>query len=213
MALFRRPRLDARFIAFAMIVVQVCVSVGVVPTPAMVTRWMGDAGWLAPATVTRHPCEDHLCGCTNAHECWAACCCFTTTQRLVWAIEKGVEPPHANRYRDEEIATAGAEVMGRHVVVSVSVLRERMAHGVATESGEGRAPKSKSPAMTALGCKALQQFLALAPPVSVMERGTIAGLSQLPRIAFVSERPERSNSRALDITAPPPRSPGRLPRA
>lgn len=209
-----RPRrqLGARFVALAMIVVYTCLSVGVVPTPALVSRWMADAGWLEPATVTRHPCEDHLCGCTNAHECWAACCCFTTSQRLAWAIENGVEPPHASRYGDDVLAKAGAEVTGRHGVVSVSVLRERLTHGVATERGRGHTPVSKSPAMTALGCKALQQLFALAIPVSVMQRGATCSLSQFPRIAFVHEMPECSRSRVLEIASPPPRSHGRLPR-
>jgi hypothetical protein len=39
------------------------------------------------------PCQDHLCGCRTAEQCWAHCCCFTPEQRWAWAREHNVEPP------------------------------------------------------------------------------------------------------------------------
>jgi hypothetical protein len=39
------------------------------------------------------PCQDHVCGCQTAEQCWSHCCCFTPEQRWAWAREHNVEPP------------------------------------------------------------------------------------------------------------------------
>jgi hypothetical protein len=39
------------------------------------------------------PCQNHLCGCQTAEQCWSHCCCFTPEQRWAWAREHNVEPP------------------------------------------------------------------------------------------------------------------------
>src|SRR5438132_6551133 len=39
------------------------------------------------------PCQDHLCGCQSAEECWRHCCCFTPEQRWAWAEAHHVVPP------------------------------------------------------------------------------------------------------------------------
>jgi hypothetical protein len=40
------------------------------------------------------PCMNSPCGCQNAHQCWTSCCCRTPAERLAWAREHGVAPPH-----------------------------------------------------------------------------------------------------------------------
>lgn len=30
------------------------------------------------------PCQDRLCGCRTAEQCWQRCCCFTREQKLAW---------------------------------------------------------------------------------------------------------------------------------
>jgi len=57
----------------------------------------------APVVSPRHatkrdsisfPCQNHPCGCATHQQCWAGdCCCFTLEQKLVWAEERGIEPP------------------------------------------------------------------------------------------------------------------------
>ncbi len=42
---------------------------------------------------TPFPCQDHLCGCRNAEDCWRHCCCFSLEERLAWARSRGIEPP------------------------------------------------------------------------------------------------------------------------
>jgi hypothetical protein len=39
------------------------------------------------------PCQNHRCGCTSAEQCWKHCCCFTRSERLAWAVRRGVKPP------------------------------------------------------------------------------------------------------------------------
>lgn len=39
------------------------------------------------------PCQDHLCGCRTAEQCWSNCCCFTPEERWAWAKAHNVEPP------------------------------------------------------------------------------------------------------------------------
>lgn len=39
------------------------------------------------------PCQDNVCGCRNAAQCWSSCCCHTDQQKLDWARKNGVTPP------------------------------------------------------------------------------------------------------------------------
>jgi hypothetical protein len=50
------------------------------------------------------PCQDHVCGCQSADDCWAHCCCTTLDERLAWARERGVQPPPSAR-REMELAS------------------------------------------------------------------------------------------------------------
>ncbi|MBS0187982.1 MAG: hypothetical protein JSS51_07925 [Planctomycetes bacterium] len=196
-------RLLSRVTAWVTVAVFICASFGVVPTPALVARWFAGIEGAATGVANRHPCDDHFCGCTSAHECWAACCCFTPSQRLAWAIENGVCPPSAVRFSDSDLARAGAEVTGRRGVVPVAVLRHRLTHGIATARGETSSPRT--PGMSALGCKGLSQFYTLAMTFSFMESN--AGVRAVfPRVEFLQERPQVANSRGLEIGDPPPRA-------
>ena len=41
-----------------------------------------------------YPCQFRPCGCLSAAECWQGdCCCFTLEEKLLWAEERGFEPP------------------------------------------------------------------------------------------------------------------------
>jgi hypothetical protein len=39
------------------------------------------------------PCQNHVCGCHSAAECWQHCCCFSHQERLAWAHTHEVEAP------------------------------------------------------------------------------------------------------------------------
>lgn len=47
----------------------------------------------APSKDRRHPfpCQDHVCGCCNAEDCWHHCCCFSHAEHLAWAHAHQVE--------------------------------------------------------------------------------------------------------------------------
>jgi hypothetical protein len=38
-------------------------------------------------------CQNHVCGCHNAQDCWQHCCCYSAQEKLAWAQEQHVEPP------------------------------------------------------------------------------------------------------------------------
>jgi hypothetical protein len=57
-------------------------------------------GYPLPASFAEHkdrsqpfPCQDHVCGCQSAEQCWSGCCCLTPEERWAWARSHHVEPP------------------------------------------------------------------------------------------------------------------------
>ncbi len=52
------------------------------------------------------PCQNHVCGCQTAEQCWSHCCCFSPEERWAWAREHNVEPPaYAEKPMDSRAAT------------------------------------------------------------------------------------------------------------
>lgn len=47
----------------------------------------------APRSGAAFPCQDCVCGCPDAETCWRDCCCFTNSQKIVWAEKNGVKVP------------------------------------------------------------------------------------------------------------------------
>lgn len=39
------------------------------------------------------PCQYRPCGCQDAHTCWTRCCCFSASERVVWALANDVPIP------------------------------------------------------------------------------------------------------------------------
>lgn len=64
------------------------------------------------------PCQDHVCGCRSAEECWRSCCCMSATERWAWAHSHEVEPPHyaerpdADGWRSEPLCTESVAEAG-----------------------------------------------------------------------------------------------------
>lgn len=40
-----------------------------------------------------YPCQDSVCGCSSAEQCWRSCCCYTDPEKLAWAKRNNVTPP------------------------------------------------------------------------------------------------------------------------
>ncbi len=40
-----------------------------------------------------YPCMHNGCGCATAADCWQSCCCYSLSERLVWARKHDVRPP------------------------------------------------------------------------------------------------------------------------
>jgi hypothetical protein len=53
------------------------------------------------------PCMLKPCGCRSAEECWRKCCCFTNSQKVVWAEERGIDLPEYVLQAAEEEAGDG----------------------------------------------------------------------------------------------------------
>lgn len=39
------------------------------------------------------PCQDSICGCMSATQCWKSCCCRSNREKIAWAKKHGVTPP------------------------------------------------------------------------------------------------------------------------
>lgn len=131
--LVRRP------VALVMAALYLLATIGVLPSPRMLVQLLGSV------SSERYPCESCGCGCASAHECWTACCCHTTHERLKWALSQGVTPPTYVEFSDDEwIAAANALRPGSaHCSLCVTQIKQRLAQGVAMQSDE-RCEKASS---------------------------------------------------------------------
>lgn len=71
-----------------------CLLVGAVVSALM----LAVVGHPKPATpkprgTQAYPCQHHQCGCADAKQCWASCCCMSRTEKLAWARRHGITPP------------------------------------------------------------------------------------------------------------------------
>jgi hypothetical protein len=92
----RRPRIRWRSaVAAVALLGQVTTAFGV-PLPALPR---------ARDFSRPFPCMDHPCGCHDADECWAGCCCLSDAEKLAWCEAKSVEPPSfVRRNAERELA-------------------------------------------------------------------------------------------------------------
>src|SRR5579871_2100545 len=68
------------------------------PRLALLSYFVAAFGFPLPTAPTKDhshpfPCQDHVCGCCNADDCWRHCCCFSHAEHLAWAHDHHVEPP------------------------------------------------------------------------------------------------------------------------
>ena len=78
------PRVKRLGIVLPTLAAYLLVALGI-PCPA-IARVIKD-------TRQPFPCQSHLCGCMNAEQFWAGCCCLTLSERLAWAKANHVTPP------------------------------------------------------------------------------------------------------------------------
>lgn len=69
------------------IMIALCVSIGAgnchIPLPMTVDKDL----------TLPFPCQSKGCGCRDAEQCWASCCCHSDAEKLAWAAANGVQPP------------------------------------------------------------------------------------------------------------------------
>ena len=68
------------------------------PRLALLSYFVAAFGFPLPTAPTKDhsrpfPCQDHVCGCHNAEDCWHHCCCFSHAEHLAWAHDHHMEPP------------------------------------------------------------------------------------------------------------------------
>lgn len=183
-----------------MAAVYLIASLGVMPSPALLARWVGNA----TEGIERYPCEDHACGCISAHECWTHCCCHTPHQRLVWAITHGVKPPADVHFSSGEWLAAASDAQAGTHELCVCDVKDRLDRGIATGRVSEEAEKPSGLTISALACKGIQQILATSvPPAAPPSLGQLIGPVAASSISAPGE--QRSDSRALEVRPPPPR--------
>lgn len=212
-----------RLVSAIVVSAYVLGTLGVLPSPAVIGRWLGQGA------LERHPCEGHGCGCVFAEECWTACCCFGTRERLVWAISNGVDPPDGVEFSDAEWIAAKNTVRARVAQVSKPVARVSSLCGDVPEREKTRLSSGESAdalsgccdalavdppeprvswvagTVSAQSCKGLTQLLAFALPVAPRPAVEVVILPE--PVPFVPEWPGEAEllSRLLDVPSPPPR--------
>lgn len=210
MVRFRRKSVWMRPLAIGMLGLYLSASLGILPSPTLISRWFGHA------ISEPYPCQDHGCGCASAHECWNACCCYTPHQRLAWAIRNGVAPPPSVRYTDEQWIAAANDVEpdSANCSLCVAEIKSDLANGVAHKPSDPdssqatdttSSPSFPFPTISARSCKGLTELLAFAlpgvPPLAVS--ALLPPPARVP--GFAHPEDESSPTRALEIASPPPR--------
>lgn len=233
--LWRNSRLKRALIG-AVLALYLCGSLGILPSPDLLSRWLGHA------VSEPFPCQSHSCGCASAHQCWTSCCCFTPRQRLAWAIKNGVTPPESVHYSDEDWIAAANDVApdSAHCSLCVADIKSKLddtprvppvpvelcradetelvrchasteapASSCCAASDASSPPLPSSlplPSISPLTCKGLKLLLAFALPAAP----PLAFASLLPppprMPTFDVPQDDHADTRTLDITPPPPRS-------
>ena len=121
-----------RLIATITMMAFVMASLGALPSPGTIARWLR-------VTVDRHPCEGHACGCGSVHDCWTNCCCHTPEERLAWAIREGVQPPAFVKYTQAQWIAAANNVKPGSATCGgcVAGVQSKLARGERAACGEG----------------------------------------------------------------------------
>ncbi len=87
--------------------------------------------WPTPVSVQKdlsvaYPCQSRSCGCKDANQCWASCCCFSDAEKLAWAKANNVSPPEwfMQKMAAEKVAARKAEAVDKATVPQKSVSRQ-----------------------------------------------------------------------------------------
>ncbi len=221
--LWRHSRLK-QALCGGMIALYLSVSLGLLPSPGLLARWLGHG------VSEAFPCQAHGCGCASAHECWTSCCCYTPHQRLTWAIRHGVRPPAFVRYSPEEwraaeIEAASASTTMRSCPLCETGIAESLCgdpeavglKGACCDSGAEHADVSAAcgestgivprlvPSISPLTCKGLELLLAFAVPATHPPELAMVLPPALRLPPFGRPEDRCSPTRTLDVASPPPR--------
>ena len=128
------------------------------------------------------PCQNRLCGCQNAEQCWRHCCCFTPEERWAWAEAHHVQPPaYAERPAGPSSAKSRTKVRStcsccvRHNIKEAccdlkspppAAVGPRTDDALHSSPRPGRAGGLRwGPALSALHCQGLSTLWATTGPV------------------------------------------------
>lgn len=202
--LARHPMLRASAAAAALLAFAVAWF-GVLPSPHVIGQWIGHR----VVEPERYPCEGHACGCASADECWHECCCYTSHQRLVWAIRNGVTPPESVRITEAEWIEAANDVQPGSATcwMCVDELLDDLSHGIARGADQARDCLPPTAEISPAGCKQLISLIVLSLPPARWT-GTMAWdveEAEVPshRDAALDQSPRW---RSLETPTPPPRT-------
>lgn len=162
------------------------------------------------------PCQDCVCGCSDAETCWRDCCCFSNAQKVVWAEKNGVKVPifvvaAARREQSAHAAkpaccngqSAGGECEQQACTETDEPCDspsccEKKSHASSEESG-GKIILL----MTALKCRGISVSIGLlppsVPPADLAVVALVVDLGALPAEADVNYL-----SPCHDVATPPP---------
>eukprot|EP00913_Durusdinium_trenchii_P005949 g5561.t1 len=139
------------------------LSLGVLPTPASVSRLLGVA--MTPA----YPCAGGLCGCSSVRECWTTCQCQPLSQKVAWARRYDIAIP---AYVDLSAAALGAAPMGPACPLC--------------DTGEAPARASETsvpalPSLSALQCRGIELLMVISVAPATASAQALRALAPMPK--------------------------------
>jgi len=165
---FRSARLRA-VVAWMCLLAFIVASQGLMPSAALLTR-LG----VLPVSGERYPCEGCACGCGSAEHCWTSCCCHTLEERVDWAIANNVAIPRSIAQSAYKLVMARAAAAELPACCAARAMQQHEAdgdcHGACHTARDASASADRTLAVrmatiSALGCKGISGWLAVAPPM------------------------------------------------
>jgi len=147
-----------------------------------------------------YPCQNHLCGCITAAQCWAGdCCCSTLEEKLLWADEQCIDPPDHVRPLVESRKTKSKSIAADHACC-------------ATDNNCPSTDQATSPikvrwvvGLFAAKCRGDSSESILATDPAIMTNDNALSLSYREIVGFSTCHCDHAIAICYDLPTPPPR--------
>jgi len=161
------------------------------------------------------PCQNSPCGCNDAERCWRACCCHTNAEKLAWARQHGVTPPHYVVEAARAVLPANSTCCGtpQDPIVAPGPLPSDVAGarpGADSTGGDALDAENNRIGIAIVLVESYRQCRGLAP-LWILLFQVVVGAPETPKLPlpapgeWLPTRSERHDSSPGEPATPPPR--------